>query len=288
MCGRNCQPCQRCQRCRQPNTSSRISASGVKDADFVESFLRRWHSRSCFRIDGQKIYREPKGKIVRKTFKYRLYPTRPQSEALMVQLSEACRLYNAALQERIEAYRTHHKSINYYDQAAPLTEIRKAGDLGLPNCHCAQDVLRRLEKAFEAFFQRIKRGQKPGFPRFKSSRRYDSITFPSHGDGQTAVQWSLRARRRQHQSEVASPLHGKIKTVSVKRECEHWYVCFSVETSVQPLPETKAAVGIDLGLSSFATLSDDAEIENPRLYRQAQKKLRRAQRRVARRKKGSK
>src|SRR6266699_849865 len=180
MCGRNCQPCQRCQ---QPNTSSRISASGVKDADFVESFLRRWHSRSCFRIDGQKIYRERKGKIVRKTFKYRLYPTRPQTEALMVQLSEACRLYNAALQERIEAYRTHHKSINYCDQAAQLTEIRKAGDLGLPNCHCAQDVLRRLEKAFKASFQRIKRGQKPGFPRFKSSRRYDSITFPSHGDG---------------------------------------------------------------------------------------------------------
>ena len=111
------------------------------------------------------------------------YPTRPQTEALMVQLSEACRLYNAALQERIEAYRTHHKSINYCDQAAQLTEIRKAGNLGLPNCHCAQDVLRRLEKAFKAFFQRIKRGQKPGFPRFKSSRRYDSITFPSHGDG---------------------------------------------------------------------------------------------------------
>ena len=67
------------------------------------------------------------------------------------------------------------------------------------------------------------------------------------------------------------PWHGKIKTVSVKRECQHWYVCFAVETSAQPLPETKATVGIDLGLSSFATLSDDAEIENPRLYRQAQK-----------------
>ena len=218
------------------------------------------------------------------------YPTRPQTEALMVQLSEACRLYNAALQERIEAYRTHHKSINYCDQAAQLTEIRKAGDLGLPNCHCAQDVLRRLEKAFKAFFQRIKRGQKPGFPRFKSSRRYDSITFPSHGDGNKLlssghlfVQGVGNIKVKLHR-----PLHGKIKTVSVKRECEHWYVCFSVETSVQPLPETKAAVGIDLGLSSFATLSDDAEIENPRLYRQAQKKLRRAQRRVARRKKGSK
>src|SRR6266566_5567307 len=103
---------------------------------------------------------------------------------------------------RIERTTNLSTTATYCDQAAQLTEIRKAGDLGLPNCHCAQDVLRRLEKAFEAFFQRIKRGQKPGFPRFKSSRRYDSITFPSHGDGQTAVQWSLvRARRRQHQSE---------------------------------------------------------------------------------------
>ena len=227
---------------------------------------------------------------MRKTFKYRLYVTTQQDVALGGQLSEACRLYNAALQERTEAYRTHHKSINYYDQAAQLTEIRKAGDLGLPNCHCAQDVLKRLDKAFKAFFQRIKRGQKPGFPRFKSRRRYDSITFPSHGDGNKLlpsghlfVQGVGNIKVKLHR-----PLHGKIKTVSVKRECEHWYVCFSVETSVQPLPETDAAVGIDVGLSSFATLSNGTEIENPRLYRKAQKKLRRAQRRVSRRKKGSK
>jgi putative transposase len=75
--------------------------------------------------------------------------------------------------------------------------------------------------------------------------------------------------------------------VSVKRQCEHWYVCFSVETSVQPLPESEAAVGIDVGLSSVAVLSDGSEIENPRLYQKDQKRLRRAQRRVARRKKGS-
>ena len=81
---------------------------------------------------------------MRKTFKYRLYPTKAQAESLRVQLSEACR-YNAALQERIEAYATHRKSINYYDQAAQLTEIRAVGDLGLPNCHCAQEVLRRLD-----------------------------------------------------------------------------------------------------------------------------------------------
>src|SRR6266576_548104 len=152
MCGRNCQPCQRCQRCRQPNTSSRISASGVKDADFVESFLRRWNSRSCFRIDGQKIYREPKGKIVRKTFKYRLYPTRPQTEALMVQLSEACRLYNAALQERIEAYRTHHKSINYCDQAAQFdrnSQSRRPRSSQLPLCsRCAEALRESIQGVF--------------------------------------------------------------------------------------------------------------------------------------------
>ncbi len=231
---------------------------------------------------------------MRKTFKYRLYPTKAQVESLRGQLSEACRLYNAALQERIEAYRTHRKSINYYDQATELTEIRKAGDLGLPNCHCAQDVLRRLEKAFKAFFQRIQRGQQAGFPRFKSHRRYDSITFPSHGDGNKLlpsghvfVQGVGNIKIKLHR-----PLHGKIKTVSVKRERENWYACFSSETSLHPLPETDTAVGIDLNIENFATLEDgtlkEQRIENPGFYQVAQNKLRRSQRRVARRRKGSK
>src|SRR6516162_8961404 len=209
---------------------------------------------------------------MRKTFQYRLYPNRAQTEALTVQLSEACRLYNAALQERIEAYATHRKSINYYDQAAQLTEIRKAGDLDLPNCHCAQDVLRRLDKAFKAFFQRMKRGQKPGFPRFKSRRRYDSITFPSHGDGNKLlpsghlfVQGVGNIKIKLHR-----PLYCKIKTVTVRRQNEHWYVCFSVETAAHPLPKSDKAVGIDVGLSSFATLSDGTEMESPRLYQQAE------------------
>ena len=230
---------------------------------------------------------------MRKTFQYRLYPNRAQTEALTVQLSEACRLYNAALQERIEAYATHRKSINYYDQAAQPTEIRKAGDLDLPNCHCAQDVLRRLDKAFKAFFQRMKRGQKPGFPRFKSRRRYDSITFPSHGDGNKLlpsghlfVQGVGNIKAKLHR-----PLHGKIKTVTVRRQNEHWYVCFSVEASAHTLPESTEMVGIDLNLENFATLEEgnleEKRIENPRFYQQAQKKLRRAQRRVARRKKRS-
>ena len=159
----------------------------------------------------------------------------------------------------------------------------------MPNCHCAQEVLRRLDRAFKAFFERVKRKQKAGFPRFKSHRRFDSITFPSHGDGNKLLpSGHLFVQGVGHiKVKLHRPVHGKIKTVSVKRQCEHWYVCFSVETSVQPLPESEAAVGIDVGLSSFAVLSDGSEIENPRLYQKEQKRLRRAQRRVARRKKGS-
>lgn len=183
---------------------------------------------------------------MRKTFKYRLYPTKAQAESLRVQLSEACRFYNAALQERIEAYATHRKSINYYDQAAQLTEIRAAGDLGLPNCHCAQEVLRRLDKAFKAFFERVKRKQKAGFPRFKSHRRYDSITFPSHGDGNKLlpsghlfVQGVGNIKVKLHRL-----VHGKIKTVSVKRQCEHWYVCFSVSRILACTRRSRSACAV--------------------------------------------
>ena len=204
-------------------------------------------------------------------------------------MSEACRLYNAALQERRDAYRTHGESLNYYTQANQLKEIRDAGDLSLPNYHCAQDVLKRLDKAFQAFFRRIKHGQKPGFPRFKSSRRYDSITFPSHGDGNRLLKPEQRKThlRVQGVGEIKILLHrpvvGQIKTVSVKREGKQWYACFSVECAKKPLPALDNAVGIDVGLESFAVLSNGESMPNPRWYQQAQKRLRRAQRKVARR-----
>jgi len=225
---------------------------------------------------------------MRKTFKYRLYPTATQVELLRMQLSEACRLYNAALQERRDAYRTHKKSLNYYDQANQLKDIRNSGDLSLPNYHCAQDVLKRIDKAFKAFFLRIKRGQKPGFPRFKSSRRYDSITFPSHGDGNKLLEKHLRVQGvGDIQIKLHRPVDGDIKTVTVKREGHQWYVCFSVKCEPKPLPVLNNEVGLDVGLESFAVLSNGETISNPRWYRDAEAKLRRAQRRVARRKKGS-
>ena len=121
---------------------------------------------------------------MRRTFKYRAYPTAVQAEALHSQVNEACRLYNAALDERRSAWRMNGISLGYYEQANQLKEIRAAGDLGVANFSACQDVLRRVNKTFTAFFRRVTAGeQSPGYPRFRSRLRYDSLTWPSWGDG---------------------------------------------------------------------------------------------------------
>jgi putative transposase len=226
---------------------------------------------------------------VRKTFKYRLYPTGNQVQVLGNQLSEACRLYNGALQERRDAYQYAGISLSYYDQANQLKDIRAEGGCDLANFSCSQDVLRRVDKTFQAFFGRVQRGEVPGYPRFKSRFRYDSMTFPSYGDGvrlrdngKLYVQGVGELKVKLHR-----PVAGRIKTVTVKRDAGRWYVCFSVEILPTPETTTYEDIGIDLGLTSFAVLSDGTVIDNPRPYRKAQAKLRIAQRRVARRKRGS-
>ena len=224
---------------------------------------------------------------MRKTFKYRLFTTRLQGELLDVQLGEACRLYNAALQERRDAWK-QRVSINYYDQANQLKEIRAAGDLGLANFSCCQDILRRVNKTYEAFFRRVQRGEQAGYPRFQSRRRFDSITFPSYGDGIQLHDHMLRIQGiGQVEVKLHRPVGGKIKTITVKRECGKWHACFSVECAPKPLPANAKEIGIDVGLESFATLSNGKSIPNHRWYQKAEAKLRRAQRKVARRKKGS-
>ena len=223
------------------------------------------------------------------TFKYRLNPTAAQATFLAGELKEACSLYNAALEERIQAWKVCRKSINYYDQANQLKAMRADGCLTLANFSCCQDVLRRVDRTFKAFFARVKRGDKPGFPRFRSARRYDSITFPSYGDGcRLLPSGKLRVQGAGHiNMKLHRPLEGKIKTVAVKREAGRWFACFSVECDAKPLPASPEQVGIDVGLNSFAVLSDGTEIQNPRHYRNAEARLRRCQRKVARRKKGS-
>jgi putative transposase len=225
---------------------------------------------------------------VRATFKYHLCPTKAQAEFLDGQLREACDLYNAAKQERDDAWKTCRKSINYYDQANQLKAMRAEGLIGLTDYCCCQDVLRRVDKTYKAFFARVKRGDKPGFPRYRSFRRYDSITFPNPGHGYRLLDDDkLRITGAGHiKVKLHRPMEGKIKTLTIKREAGRWFACFSVERDAAPLPVSERAIGIDVGLNRFAVLSDGREIQNPRHYRNAEARLRRCQRKVARRKKG--
>lgn len=227
---------------------------------------------------------------MRVAFKYRLYPTVAQAVFLDGELREAASLYNAGLEERIGAWKICRKSINYYDQANQLKAMRADGCLMLANFSCCQDVLRRVDKTFKAFFARVKRGDKPGFPRYRSARRYDSITFPSYGDGCRLIDsGKLRVQGAGHiKVNLHRPAEGTIKTVTIKREAGRWFVVFSVARDVSPLPASDRATGVDVGLNIFAVLADGTEIQNPHHYRNAEARLRRCQRKVARRKKGSK
>lgn len=221
------------------------------------------------------------------TFKFRLYPTKQQAEMLAWTLGSCRELYNAALQERRDAWRINRESINFAGQSAQLVEIKQVRpELNGIYSQVLQDTLHRVDKTFKSFFGRVKRGSKAGFPRFRSRSRYDSFTYPQLGFSLHGSHLCL-SKIGKVKIKLHRPIEGQIKTLTIKREAGRWYACFSVETETQPLPVRTESVGVDVGLLSFATLSDGTKIDNPRYYREAQKQLRIAQRKVARRKKGS-
>jgi len=228
--------------------------------------------------------------VVRKTYKYKLQPTAEQEGTLAFVVRRCRELYNAGVQERRDAWQKCGVSITAAGQSAQLPEIK---DVRPEYCdvhsQVLQDVITRLDRAFQAFFRRVKAGETPGYPRFHGANRYTSFTYKQFGNGATldngclvlskigrvAVRWSR-------------PLAGTPKTVTISREADGWYACFSCEgVPIQRLPETGREMGIDLGLESFATLADGSRIANPRIFRVAERRLKRAQRRVSRRKKGS-
>jgi putative transposase len=220
----------------------------------------------------------------RLTYKYRLYPSKAQITRLNGTLALCCELYNAALQERRDAYRLERKSIRYIEQANQLPDIKAARpELSEVHSQVLQDTLRRLDKAFQAFFRRVKeRNGKAGFPRFRSHKRYDSFTYAQSGfalrDGALTLSKIGKVKVKLHR-----PVEGKIKTLTVTRSATgKWYVCLSVEIDPQPLPGNERAVGIDVGLSHFATLSNSEQIPNPRFFRTDERALAQAQRRKKR------
>src|SRR5579859_5959051 len=230
---------------------------------------------------------------VRQTFKYRLVLNRAQETALVETLDRCRELYNAALQERREAYRLNHKTLTFAHQSAELPAVKvERPEYRNVFSQTLQDVLHRLDRAYQAFFRRVVGGAKPGFPRFQGRHRYDSFTYPQYGNGATldydGGNWGrlTLAKLGSFKVRMHRAVAGTIKTVTLRRDGEQWFVCFSCLVDVAPLPPTDTVTGVDLGLLHFATLADGATIENPRPLRRSLKKLKRAQQQLSRAQKG--
>jgi putative transposase len=230
---------------------------------------------------------------IRKTFKYRLYPNKQQQRLLDQHLEECRWLYNHLLAERRDAWEQRQESRRLYDQQARLPTLKvERPSLASVHSQVLQNVVVRIDLAFQAFFRRVKAGETLGYPRFRGQGRYDSLTFPQVPVG-CRLDSDAKRLRIAHVGLVKVILHrpveGTPKTATLNRSSTgKWYVRFSCEcTQPAPLPETDLQVGIDVGLKTFATLSTGAEIANPRFFRQEEQTLAKVQRRLAKEEKGT-
>jgi putative transposase len=232
-----------------------------------------------------------------KTFQYRLYPTKKQQTTLNEWLALCCETYNAALQERRDAYRMAGISLGYAHQCAELRACKEVRpELAEVNSQVLQDVLKRVDRAFDDFFRRVRGGQQPGYPRFRSRLRYTSLTFKQYHNS-----FDVHTGKKQEGKLILSklghikmvmhrPLTGIPKTATVKRTpTGKWFVSVSVEGDLEAdsLPPSEAQVGIDVGLKTFAYLSTGARIDNPRFFRKEEQALARAHRKLSKAHKGT-
>jgi len=249
--------------------------------------------------------------VVKRAYKLRAYPTRPQEGRAVRLLADHCDLYNAALQERREAWRIRNLSITYGDQSAQLKEIRAADPdgQGRHSFTAQQQTLRRLNVVFGAYFKRVRSAERAGrqagmkgeglqqrtvgYPRFKPRQRFNQVLFIA-GDGakwepadggrwaHATFQAVGRVRVNQHR-----PVVGRVKTLQLKREGRRWYVLVVTEAETAPLASTGRSVGVDVGVARFLTTSDGEVVANPRFLDAAQKRIVDLQRRIMRARPGS-
>lgn len=227
--------------------------------------------------------------VMKRAFKYRIYPLKAQAAIFRAWLDTCRELYNAAIEERSTAWKCG-VSIGFNVQSSQLPEIKKLRpDVEAVQSQVLQNVLHRVDLAFKAFFRRVKSGETPGYPRFKSRDRYDSFTFPQdlgfRIDGKRLGLSKIgTVKLKLHRGVEGTP-----KTCTIKREAGKWYAVFSCDAvPARVYPYTEAEVGIDVGLESFATLSTGEKIENPRWYRKTEERLKTAQRGLSAKKRGSK
>ncbi len=227
---------------------------------------------------------------MRRSFKYRLWTNTNRDRELGIMLETHRRLYNHMLKMRIASWECDRVSINYQFQSWCFKGLRRDSlYYARLNFSSAQATMRRLDKAYQGFFRRVKNGDaKCGFPRFKSNGRFESIEFPAYGDG---IRLNGDRLRVQHIGTIRVKLHrpyeGMIKTATLKREDDKWFLILSCDLGAVPIVKsTNPSVGVDVGLESFLTTSDGDHEPNPRFFKKELPALRRTSRSVARKKKG--
>lgn len=230
--------------------------------------------------------------LIAKTFRYRLERSVSQRQ-LFARFAGCCRfVFNHGLAARKASYETQGVTLTYADQCKILPTMKKAKEtawLGEIHSQVLQQALKDLDAAYQHFFRRVRDGKAPGFPKFKKKGRRDSFRYPQGvkvGEGRvylSKIGWVKYRNSR--------PVEGRILQATIKREGEHWFISLACEVEVPdpaPVAVTEgSAVGIDVGLKSFAVLSDGTEIENPRFLKKALAKLRRAQRTLSRKRERS-
>jgi putative transposase len=236
--------------------------------------------------------------IMKRTFKYRLYPNNKQYEVLYNQFNFCCFLYNCALEERISFYKATGKSRSYFDQANTLPDIKEifSEETSTIYSQVLQQTLKQVDSAYNNFFGRVKQKvKKVGFPRFKSKDRFKSICFPQvkpdlSGGGIKLVNNKLKVygiegtiRIKYHR-----PIEGIAKQCRIVKQNDRFYFCVTCDNvSKKPLKKTGQVVGIDLGINAFVALDNEETFSHPKPYKTAKDKLAYQQRKLALKQKGS-
>ena len=221
---------------------------------------------------------------MQKQFKYRIYPTKKQTRLLNETLEECRWLYNHLLEQRRNAYEHEGKVLSCFEQQRTYVALKEQRpSLSIVHSQVLQNVAIRIDLVFKAFLRRCKRGEKAGFPRFKGQGRYDSITYPQVPNGCQIRDGKLYLSKIGHvKIELHRPLRGNPRACTIScSSTGKWYACFTTECEPEPLPDNPKPVGIDIGLKTFATLSNQEEIENPRFFQTEEKALAKARRRLA-------
>lgn len=227
---------------------------------------------------------------MRLSYRYRLNPTKAQRTALEGVL-DACRwVYNKTLEVRKVAWEEKQETLSRYDTVKMLPTWKAEHEwLGRAYSQTLQEVCKRVDLAFQAFFRRVKENENPGYPRFKGKGWYDSFTFPAQ-EGWKVESSTLRIFKIGNvKIKLHRPIEGEIKTLTIRRDrLGNWYACFSCEVEwIAPDP-SPYVLGVDMGLEKFATFSTGVMIDNPRFFRKDEAALAKAQRKLSGLPKGTK